>query len=211
MIGKTLGHYQILEELGHGGMGEVFLAYDTHLKRKVALKFLKRDLNNDPAARKRLLHEARSAALLDHPFICKIYQAVDSDEHDFIAMEYLEGETLRDALQRGPLPPNDILRLAVETAEALEVAHEHGVVHRDLKPANIMLGRRGHVKVMDFGLAKRPGLLRLRRMRLPWMWGLRSLARLWEHWIICLPSSSEAGAWMDAPISSRWESPFVKR
>jgi serine/threonine protein kinase/tetratricopeptide (TPR) repeat protein len=155
MIGSTISNYRILERLGQGGMGEVFLALDTHLNRKVALKFLKKDLHKNPTARKRLLSEARSAACLDHPFICKIYDAVDTDEYDYIAMEYVEGETIRDALHKASLPPNDVLRIAIEIAEALEVAHEHGIIHRDIKPANLMLGINGHVKVMDFGLAKR--------------------------------------------------------
>jgi serine/threonine protein kinase/tetratricopeptide (TPR) repeat protein len=154
MIGNTISNYRILDKLGQGGMGEVFLALDTHLNRKVALKFLKNGRSGDLAARRGLLREARSAALLDHPFICKIYDAVDSDEYDYIAMEYVEGETIRDALHKAPLPPRDVLRIAIEIAEALEVAHEHGIVHRDIKPANIMLGINGHVKVMDFGLAK---------------------------------------------------------
>ncbi len=158
MIGTTISQYRILERLGQGGMGEVYLALDTHLNRKVALKFLLKDSGKDPSRSKRLLHEARAAAVLDHPFICKIYQAVDSEDHDFIAMEYVEGKTLRDVLQEGPLPLKEVMRIALEIAEALEVAHERGIVHRDLKPGNIMLGRGGHIKIMDFGLAKQVGL-----------------------------------------------------
>jgi class 3 adenylate cyclase/tetratricopeptide (TPR) repeat protein/tRNA A-37 threonylcarbamoyl transferase component Bud32 len=154
MTDFALPNYKILEKLGQGGMGEVFLALDTRLNRKVALKFLSQEFRDDPQARKRLLREASSAATLDHPFICKIYEAVDEDDHAFIAMEYVEGRTLAEKVAGGPLPLKDLLGVAMEIAEALEVAHDHGIVHRDLKPANIMLGRGGHIKVMDFGLAK---------------------------------------------------------
>ncbi len=154
MTDFALPNYKILEKLGQGGMGEVFLALDTRLNRKVALKFLSQEFRDDPQARKRLLREARSAATLDHPFICKVYEAVDEDDKAFIAMEYVEGHTLAEKVAGGPLPLKDTLGVAMEIAEALEVAHDHGIVHRDLKPANIMLGRGGHIKVMDFGLAK---------------------------------------------------------
>ncbi len=135
-------------------MGEVFLALDTRLNRKVALKLLPEGLRSDPVARMRLVHEAKAAAILDHPFVCKIYEAAEYEDHVYIAMEYVEGRTLRERLMEGPMPLKEIVRTATEIAEALEVAHDHGIVHRDLKPSNIMLGRVGHVKVMDFGLAK---------------------------------------------------------
>ena len=154
MTFPTLSNYRILEKLGQGGMGEVFLALDTRLNRKVALKFLSQDLRDDVSARKRLLREAQSAAILDHPFICKVYEVAEDSGQHFIAMEYVEGGTLRDRLAEGPLPLKDTLAVATEIAEALDVAHSHDIVHRDLKPANIMLGRGGHIKVMDFGLAK---------------------------------------------------------
>lgn len=155
MIGSTISRYKILEKLGQGGMGEVFLALDTSLDRKVALKFLSGELQSDPKARRRFLQEARSAAILDHPFICKIYEAAEVDGVFFIAMEYIEGETLRDRLGAGLLPLPQVIQLVTEVAEALETAHEKRIAHRDLKPSNIMLSRGGHVKVMDFGLAKR--------------------------------------------------------
>ncbi|MBZ5498600.1 MAG: protein kinase [Acidobacteriia bacterium] len=158
MIGRPLSHYRILEKLGQGGMGEVFLALDTRLDRKVAIKLLPEELRKDPSARKRLLREAKSAAILDHPFICKVYEADECDDHDYIAMEYIEGRTLQDRLVEGPLPLGDLIHVATEVAEALQVAHDHGIVHRDLKPANVMLGRSGHIKVMDFGVAKLVGL-----------------------------------------------------
>jgi class 3 adenylate cyclase/tetratricopeptide (TPR) repeat protein/tRNA A-37 threonylcarbamoyl transferase component Bud32 len=154
MTFPVLTNYRILGKLGQGGMGEVYLALDTRLNRKVALKFLSKDLRDDPSARKRLLREAQSAATLDHPFICKIYEASEDQGELFIAMEYVEGDTLQKRLAAGPLPLKDLLGVATEITEALEVAHSHAIVHRDLKPANIMLGRGGHIKVMDFGLAK---------------------------------------------------------
>jgi eukaryotic-like serine/threonine-protein kinase len=156
MIGRTVSHYRIEAKLGEGGMGEVYLAEDSSLGRKVALKFLPEAWRDDPVARKRFLREARSAAALDHPFICDVIEIAQTEEgRDFIAMEYLEGETLRARLARGPLPLREALRLGAELAEALESAHAKGIAHRDLKPANIMIGPTGHAKVMDFGLAKK--------------------------------------------------------
>ena len=155
MVGKTISHYKVLEKIGEGGMGEVFLAHDTSLDRKVALKFLPEELQQDSTAKKRFLREAKSAAALDHPFICHIHEVGEAEEKSFIAMEYVQGETLKDKLAKGPLPLNDALEKATEVTEALEEAHKQGIVHRDLKPSNIMLTPQGHVKVMDFGLAKR--------------------------------------------------------
>ena len=155
MVGETVSHYRILEKLGQGGMGEVFLAQDTTLDRKVALKFLPEELQQDPTARKRFLREAKSAAALDHPFICKIYEIGKAQDRTFIAMEYIQGVTLQEQLAEGPLPVGDVLETAWEIADALEGAHRRGIVHRDLKPSNVMLIPEGHVKVMDFGLAKR--------------------------------------------------------
>ena len=155
MVGETVSHYRILERLGQGGMGEVFLAQDTTLDRKVALKFLPEELQQDPTARKRFLREAKSAAALDHPFICKIYEIGTAQDRTFIAMEYIQGVTLQEKLAEGPLSIEDVLEIAWEIADALEGAHRGGIVHRDLKPSNVMLIPEGHVKVMDFGLAKR--------------------------------------------------------
>jgi len=154
MIGKTISHYKILEKIGQGGMGEVFLANDISLHRKVALKFLPPTMQQDPIAHKRFIREARSAAALDHPYICHINEVGESDGQDFIAMEYVEGLSLKDRLEQGPLPLEEALSVAIEVAEALEAAHTKGIIHRDIKPANIMLTQTGHAKVMDFGLAK---------------------------------------------------------
>ena len=155
MVGTTISHYKVLEKIGEGGMGEVFLARDLTLDRKVALKFLPEELQQDPTARKRLLREAKSAAALDHPYICKIYEVGEAEDKSFISMEYIQGETLRDRLAEGPLSVKEALQKALEVAEALEGAHKQNIVHRDLKPSNIMLTPESHVKVMDFGLAKR--------------------------------------------------------
>jgi len=155
LIGSQLHSYKILSLLGVGGMGEVFLAQDTTLDRKAALKFLPEELQQDSIARKRFLREAKSAAALDHPFICHIHEVGEVEGKSFISMEYVQGETLKDKLAAGPLPLKDALEKATEVAEALEEAHKQGIVHRDLKPSNIMLTPQGHVKVMDFGLAKR--------------------------------------------------------
>ena len=155
MIGQTISHYKIIDKLGEGGMGEVFLAQDTSLDRKVALKFLPDFMQDNRTAQRRFLREAKSAASLDHPFICKIYETGEEEGKSFISMEYMQGTTLKDKLTGGALALKEALEKATEIAEALEMAHKQGIVHRDLKPSNIMLTPDGHVKVMDFGLAKR--------------------------------------------------------
>ena len=154
MVGTQVSRYQVLSRIGEGGMGEVYLAEDPSLGRKVALKFLSPRQAADESARRRLLHEAYAAARLDHPFVCKVYEVGDAGDRPFIAMEYVEGETLRDRLLGGPIPIRDAIRLASEIAEALDSAHKRGIVHRDLKPSNVMVAADGHVKVMDFGVAK---------------------------------------------------------
>ncbi len=152
--GNKVKHYEILEQIGKGGMGEVYLAQDTVLDRKVAIKFLPEEMQIDAKARVRLVREAKAAASLDHPFICKIYETGEFEGKAFIVMEYIEGKDLKEKLEEGVLPLRDSLEMALEIAEALEEAHEKGIVHRDLKPSNVMITPRGHVKVMDFGLAK---------------------------------------------------------
>jgi len=153
--GERVGHYEIISLLGEGGMGQVFLARDMVLDRKVALKFLPEEVEKDPHTRERFIYEAKAAAALDHPFICKVYETGESSGKAYIAMEYVEGQTLKSLLERGPLPLRDALQACLEAAEAIEYAHAHRIVHRDIKPANIMSTSQGHTKVMDFGLAKR--------------------------------------------------------
>jgi tetratricopeptide (TPR) repeat protein/tRNA A-37 threonylcarbamoyl transferase component Bud32 len=156
IAGQTLaGKYTILGELGKGGMGEVYLAEDTSLDRKVALKFLPEATYRDPGMRARFVREAKAAAALNHPYICNIHEVGEAEGKLFFAMEFLEGKTLRDALHAKTLPSGQALQIAAEIAEALRAAHEKGLIHRDIKPANIMLTPEGHAKVMDFGLAKR--------------------------------------------------------
>jgi TolB-like protein/Tfp pilus assembly protein PilF len=155
MIGTTLAHYRILDRLGAGGMGEVYRAHDEQLDRDVALKVLPAASFSDPTARARLLREARSAAALNHPNICTIYEVGEAEGQAYIAMELVEGRSLSDALGEEGLPPDVVLRCGVQIADALEHAHEHSIVHRDLKCANVMLTPEGRAKVLDFGLAKR--------------------------------------------------------
>ncbi|MFC2157542.1 protein kinase [Acidobacteriota bacterium] len=152
---KQIDQYVLLNQLGKGGMGEVFLAYDTVLDRKVAIKFLPPELQDDKITQERFFREAQAAAALDHPFICKIYQTGEVDGRAYIAMEYVEGKELHDHIKEANLSLKETFRLAADIASALEKAHNHGIVHRDLKPANIMLTPQGHIKIMDFGLAKR--------------------------------------------------------
>lgn len=153
--GAKVSHYELLSLIGQGGMGEVWLAHDSILDRRVAIKFLPEAVQHDPRARERFLHEAKAAAALDHPFICKIYETGEDAGRAFIVMEYVEGKNLGEAMAEHPVPVKDALKIVSEVAEALEVAHTRGFVHRDLKPANIMCTPQGHAKVMDFGIAKR--------------------------------------------------------
>jgi serine/threonine-protein kinase len=154
MIGKSILHYKILEKIGEGGMGVVYKAEDTKLKRTVALKFLPPEFMRDKEAKERFIQEAQAAAALNHPNICTVYEIDEADGHTFIAMEYLEGQSLKDKISSGALEIEEALDTAVHIAEGLQEAHENGIVHRDIKPANIMLTNRGQAKIMDFGLAK---------------------------------------------------------
>lgn len=154
MIGRTIGHYEVVSKLGEGGMGAVFKAKDTHLDRFVALKVLPHDKVSDPERKRRFTQEAKAASALNHPNIITIYDIASSDGVDYIAMEFVEGKTLEALIKAGPLKLSETIKYARQMADALAAAHAAGILHRDLKPANVMVRESGLVKVLDFGLAK---------------------------------------------------------
>jgi serine/threonine protein kinase len=166
-IGQLVSHYRLVEKLGEGGMGAVYLAKDTQLGREVALKFLSEALLKEKDSRSRFMREAHAAAAIDHPNVATVYEVGTSEGHPFIAMAYVKGQSLEDRIAEGPLEIRDVLSIACQLADGLEAAHRQGIVHRDLKPANVILEEGGRVRIIDFGLAQLADVSRLTQASTP--------------------------------------------
>ena len=193
MLGTTVSHYEIVEQLGGGGMGVVYTARDTKLDRLVALKFLPAELSRDADANARFMQEAKAASALDHPNICTIYEFGEADDGRlFIAMAHYGGQTLKYRLGEGSIDEDEAVRIARQVAEGLRAAHRKGIIHRDIKPANIMVADDGLVKILDFGLAKLPGVL-----------SLTQTGSTWARPPTCHPSKSKGVPSTAEPISGR--------
>jgi serine/threonine protein kinase len=158
MIGQILSHYKILEKIGEGGMGEVYKAEDTKLKRTIALKFLPKTMTANAESRARFEQEAQVAAALNHPNIVTVYEIGEHDEQVFMAMEYVDGQTLKEKIAFHPLPLTEVLEITEKICEGLGAAHKAGIIHRDIKPQNILVDKNNHIKILDFGLAKLKGV-----------------------------------------------------